>query len=299
MRKSCEWAIVVAPKWRILTGMAESLMRAVRKRIIPPPLRGKPFRRLQREFYQRRYRYPTRNLLAIGQQKSGSTWLERMLCDVPGYMRWKPNNIKFGKADLRLEDLVPPPAGYTVTKVHTPPTPENLRVVHAIGRPYVVLIRDLRDICVSWSYYVRITPDHPRHAETKDLPVERVIDYFIRERLEDYVRWQIEWRRNLHPVLGVLVRYEDMLADTHAVMRLVYAHYGLSLSDELLGRIVAKNSFRSVTGRAPGQADATSFNRKGVSGDWRNHLSEAQKAAFKAVGQEALIAGGYETSGNW
>ncbi len=279
--------------------MPRSLARRIRRRIIPAPLKGKPFRRLQRECYQRIYTYPHRNLLAIGQQKSGSTWLFRMMQDVPGYMRWTPKNIKFQRADLRLEDFVPPPPGWSVTKVHTPPTPENLRVIGALGRPYVVLVRDVRDICVSWAHYIHITPDHPRHEECGGLTIPQTIDYFIRERLPDYVRWQLAWRDHIHPGLGLLIKYEAMLADTPGVMRRVFDHYEVGLDDARVLEIVERHAFKRATGRENGQADSRSFNRKGVAGDWANHLTDAQQAAFKAVASDALVSLGYEAGGSW
>ncbi len=260
-----------------------STLRKLRRRYLPAALRGKPLRRLEREFAQRLYRHPHRNLLVIGQQKSGSTWLEKMLCDLPGYVRWVPSNIKFGRADLRRSDFDPPPPGYTVTKVHTPPSEANLGVVHSLGRPYVVLTRDLRDIAVSWSFYVLNTPDHHRHADIRGLPVERVIDYFIEQRLPEYAWWQAEWARRLDAELGLMIRYEDLLDDTVGVFARVVEHLGVRTRPNRLTGIVERHAFARVTGRKPGQEDQTSFNRKGVAGDWRNHLSPEQASAFDAA----------------
>jgi sulfotransferase family protein len=260
-----------------------STFRQLRRRYLPAALRGKPLRRLEREFAQRRYRHPHRNLLVIGQQKSGSTWLEKMLCDLPGFVRWVPGNIKFGQADLRRSDFDPPPPGYTVTKVHTPPSETNLGVVHALSRPYVVLTRDLRDIAVSWSFYVLNTPDHHRHKDIRGLPVERVIDYFIEHRLPEYAWWQSEWTRRLDPKLGLMIRYEDLLDDAAGHFARVVEHFGVRAGPERIGDIVERHAFARVTGRKRGQEDQTSFNRKGVAGDWRNHLSPEQASAFDAA----------------
>jgi hypothetical protein len=244
---------------------------------------------------QRKYHYPHRNLLVIGQQKSGSTWLERMLCDVPGYLRWTPDNIKFQRADLRLGDFVPPPAGYTVTKVHTPPTPANLAVVDATGRPYVVLMRDLRDICVSWSYYLHNEPDHPRYEPARHFSIPETIDYFIRHRLEDYVAWQLDWLRHLEGRSGLLVTYEQLLADPLETMNVVLTHFRLELAFDHLRRIVDEHGFERITGRRRGEADPASFYRKGIAGDWRNHFTETQRRDFEAVAGRALAALGYIT----
>ncbi len=260
-----------------------STFRQLRRRYLPNALRGKPLRRLQREVAQRIYHHPHRNLLVIGQQKSGSTWLERMLCDVPGYVRWVPNTIKFGQADLQRADFDPPPPGYTVTKVHTTPSDENLRVVHALDRPYVILTRDLRDIAVSWSFYILNTPDHHRYPDIAGKPVERVFDYFIEHRLPEYAWWQAAWTEHLDARLGLLVRYEDLLADTSVAFSQVVAHFGIRMPADRRQSIVDRHAFARVTGRARGEADNSSFHRKGVAGDWQNHLSPSQVAAFEAI----------------
>jgi hypothetical protein len=203
-----------------------------------------------------------------------------MLCDLPGYVRWVPNTIKFGQADLDRHDFDPPPPGYTVTKVHTPPSAKNVAVVNGLARPYIVLTRDLRDIAVSWSFYILNTPHHHRYIDIAGLPVERVIDYFIEHRLPEYAWWQAEWARTLDPSLGLILRYEDLLIDTPAVFDQVVKHLGIQLSPGRLQSIVDRHSFARVTGRTPGDADNHSFHRKGVAGDWKNHLSPQQAAAF-------------------
>ena len=45
---------------------------------------------------------------------------------------------------------------------------------------------------------------------------------------------------------------------------------------------------RVVMVAEPGQADAKSFNRKGISGDWQNHFTPEHVAAFKRVAGERL-----------
>lgn len=222
-----------------------------------------------------------------------------MLCAVPGYMRWKPNIIKFQQADVQHADLEPPPAGYTVTKIHTPPKTQNLDTVRTVGRPYVVLLRDLRDICVSWAHYIHITPDHPHHLECKPLTISQTIDFFINKRLADYCEWQIGWNHNNESNLCMIVRYEDMLADTRGQFERVLAHYEIALAPALVQSIVEAHSFAKTTGRAPGQADNTSFNRKGVAGDWANHFDDAKRSAFKAVAQSTLLELSYVDDEAW
>lgn len=260
-----------------------------KKRLLPSPLRGKPLRRIQREFYQRYYRYPIRNFLVTALPKSGSTWIARMLLELPGTFRWFPERFNTqtlkdpGFHEFAERDLLRPPPGYTVTKVHAGPSEHNRAILLRAGRPYVVLVRDLRDIAVSWAHFVAIRPENAFYEQVKDLDLSGRVDHFIEQILPMFAAWERGWRADIHPTLGLLVSYEDLLADTMGVMARVFAHYGVPRTDAELERIVEAHSFERATGRARGHGDATDFNRKGVSGDWVNHLTEDQTRRIAAL----------------
>lgn len=247
---------------------------APRKRLLPPALRGKPLRMLQRAIYHRTYHYPNRNILAICQGKSGSTWLMRMLLEAPGYLQWYPENIKqWTYHDLRREDFIPPPMGYTITKVHTRPTPDNVAVVNDTGHAYVILIRDPRDIAVSWAFY-RVLPKASKFWDGMvGLSVPQRLEFYIRHVLDRTLDWAIDWRQLMHPERGLMVRYEDMLEDTPGTMRSILAHLSLPSDDAFIARTVEKHSFKAATGRDAGEARNDQFNRKGIRGDWKNHFT--------------------------
>ena len=272
---------------------------------MPKPLRGKPLRFVQRAISQRAHRYPHRNLLIIGQPKSGSTWLLRMVLEIPGYQKWVPDTVKIGLPhDLRHRDFVPAPVGYTVTKPHSMATRENVDVVRSTARPFVVLIRDPRALAVSWAYYVGL-PGRTQWGwpEAVGLSVEERISFYIERVLPKQSRWGLDWKRAIEEELpdgqGMMVRYEDMLGDVHGVMKRVFSHFEVGLKDERVHEITEKHAFQKATGRKPGQDDAKSFNRKGISGDWKNHFSPEQVAAFKRVAGERLIELGYESGQDW
>ncbi|MCA9310447.1 MAG: sulfotransferase domain-containing protein [Phycisphaerales bacterium] len=263
-------------------------------------LRGKPLRRLQRAINQRRFHHPYRCLLVVGQPKSGTTWLTRLLCEVPGYLRWTPSSIKIDSHHFRPGDLSPPPAGYTVVKCHAPPTDDNVRLIHESKHPYVLSIRDPRDLAVSWSYYVGLPGrDKWANPEAVSLEIPERLDYYIERVLPRMMDWARGWTARMNPAQGIMVRYEDMLADARGCMASVYAHCGLTLSDDWITAAVERNSFRKATGREPGQGDAAAFNRKGIAGDWRNHFTDAQKQAFKGVAGAGLVEMGYEQGTDW
>ncbi len=220
------------------------------------PWRGKPFRRLQREAYQRLYHYPHRNLLIVGQPKSGSTWLYNMVCELPGYLPWTPNYIKFEQHDLHSAWVENIPAGFTVTKTHTRPTEENLQRIHATGRPYVVLLRDLRDIAVSWCFYVGNEANHPRHHLMQPLPVSNRLDYFIETMLPEFAYWAATWHAQHDRERGLVVHYENLLTTPTEQLEMVLNHFGVEMKPAGIESIVEQFRFEKRTGRKQGEEDS-------------------------------------------
>ncbi|MCA9307156.1 MAG: sulfotransferase domain-containing protein [Phycisphaerales bacterium] len=271
--------------------------------LIVRAMRSVPSRKFQRFVYQRAFHYPHRNILVIGQPKAGTTWLTRLVCEIPGYVRWTPGSIKLDKHDFHPGDLDPPAMGYTITKVHTPPTGANIKLIHAANRPYLVITRDPRDLAVSWAYYNTL-PGRTRvaHPQAQSLPVEGRIAYYIDNILEGKIEWALQWRKRLHPTLGMFIRYEDLLADPFPIMRRAYAHIlggEPEVSDNWVRAAIERNSFKKVTGREQGEADAKNFNRKGISGDWQNHFTPDHIASFKRIAGDALVLLGYEQDNEW
>ncbi|MCK4871805.1 MAG: sulfotransferase domain-containing protein [Phycisphaerales bacterium] len=259
-------------------------------------LRGKPLRNLQHIIESKRHRYPHRNLFVAGLPKSGTTWLERMLVDVPGYRKWIPGYIPQTGHDLLPGTLTDPPVGYTVTRVHTQPKDRNVAILHETGRPYVILYRDPRDVIVSSFFYARNDPDVVMHERAKGMELPTWIDFFIDARLGEYLDWCIGWLDKKHPTRGAVFHYESLLTDTRAQFARIASHFELGLSDETVKRIADAHSFKAATGRSPGQEDMTSFNRKGVAGDWKNHFTKEQIAHFNSVAGARLATIGYESA---
>ncbi len=256
-------------------------------------LRGKPLRTLQHAAAARRFSHPHRNLFVAGLPKSGTTWLERMLVSVPGYRKWIPGYIPQTGHDLLPGTLDCPPVGYTVTRVHTRPRRRNLNVLHATGRPYAVLYRDPRDIAVSSYFYARNDAEVQYHAKAKAVNLDAWIDLFIDERLEEYLAWCTGWLERRDPERGAVFRYEELLRDTEDQFAKVLQHFEIDLPAEQVKAIAEAHSFQKATGRQAGQEDATSFNRKGVAGDWINHFSAEHSERFRSCADDRLERIGY------
>lgn len=203
-------------------------------------------------------------------------------------------------------------------------TPRGLRIFieHA---PHFLIIRDGRDVLVSWTFHVlrqkphvldvvvpadlredfnrlhakfHSSPDHFKEHPEELLAQEgwvRMVSHrwagWMRADLQaiDRVRANdVGARAKLH-----MIRYEELHADAPGGRRAMYEFLGLDpdqaapLSDE--------------TKTAPGfeKEDPMSFWRSGRVGDWKKYANDNFKRWFKEEAGEVLIELNYETGAAW
>jgi hypothetical protein len=96
------------------------------------------------------------------------------------------------------------------------------------------------------------------------------------------------------------LRYEDLLAEPVAEVRRLLEFLGADSSEKVARECVEVASFEQLSGgRAQGEEDSSSFYRKGVAGDWKNHFTEEDRRIFKEEAGELLIQLGYEKDLDW
>ena len=121
----------------------------------------------------------------------------------------------------------------------------------------------------------------------------------------DWFSHTLGWWRvaQANPSQVLWVRYEEMLAEPLQSVRKVARLVAPEKADDeaLLERIVQASSFSEMKQRHESDANAemrnaggTSHFRKGKSGDWRSHLSEAQSARFSKYMADRLKGSGLE-----
>lgn len=199
-------------------------------------------------------------------------------------------------ADLfdRLENIL------AVLKLHVHGCPHNARVLRDAKVPYLIMYRDLRDVAVSHVFYVQRTPWHPEHPDYNGLSIEEGLRHFGQTLLPEFVDWIRSWYANRDSERSLIVRYEDLLADTVATFREVARLFELPDDPDTVESIVEAHRFENLSGgRDRGENADDSFFRKGVSGDWKNHFTPQLKTQFKEVAGQALIDFGYETDMDW
>lgn len=96
------------------------------------------------------------------------------------------------------------------------------------------------------------------------------------------------------------LRYEDLLAEPFKEVRRLLEFLGADSTEEVTRGCVEAASFERLSGgRSQGEEDSSSFYRKGVAGDWKNHFTEEDKRVFKEEAGELLIRLGYEKNLDW
>ena len=262
----------------------------------------------RRGFRKFGHRYPQKVLFIAGLPKSGTTWLESMLSNYPGFHDLLIPDVASHElssggshdyelpADMfsRFENML------VVTKMHIRGSPNNVATLRAAGLRYAVLYRDLRDVAVSHVFYVRQVPWHPEYPLYTNCSLEDGLSLFAERTLLQFAEWVRSWHENADPESCLILKYEDMLSDSAAALALVARHFQLDDSEAVVSSIADAHSFQRLSGgRAQGEADSASFFRKGVAGDWRSHFTPPLRDAYKERIGSLLIDLGYEQDFSW
>jgi hypothetical protein len=198
------------------------------------------------------------------------------------------------------------PQGMFVT-THARFHPILQEIVEEIGFRHILLLRDPRDVAVSYTMFVTREAWHHHHryyAEGLETDQERLMATItgfdgsplapmplapIGNRVAGFLPWLTR--------PSVLVsRFEDLVAPgdngspdrrTAEVMRIA-EFVDRPLTEELATRVARKM-----------YSSASLTFRKGVVGDWREHFNDEHRRAFKAQAGSLLITLGYEDDHDW
>jgi hypothetical protein len=254
-------------------------------------------------YRRKREQYPSNVIFVAGLPKSGSTWFAKMCASLDGFDKFTP--LRWG---TDLPDSWEPTCDLyegvfeefknrlAVVKGHTYGTEENVDFLRRAGIRYLLTVRDPRDQIISAYWYLKKSPIHWDWQLVNRLTLSEFITHKLQsgEFEQNIVDWCRSWLDHRDENASMLVRYEDLLEDTKAVMSEVFRHLGIARSEEEVERIVETNSFKRVSGRTPGQQDTGSFLRKGVSGEWREIFTDEQKELFAKIGEDVVMRLGYE-----
>lgn len=124
-----------------------------------------------------------------------------------------------------------------------------------------------------------------------------------RRSFEDSV---LAWREAMQAELDYADKYDifvcsyrSLSENGESTLRELLHFLGLPLVNETMHDMLRRSSFKFTTGRERGQEDPHSFYRKGMPGDWVNHLTPEEKRQFKELAGDMLVRLGYEKDLDW
>ena len=251
--------------------------------------------------------YPQPILFIAGLPKSGSTWIEKMVSSYQGFHEYLPPEIAAHElATGGSHDFEIPKGMFdnlqnmlVLTKMHSHGSPNNIQVLRDAGLHYVVLHRDLRDVAVSYHFYVQNTPWHPEYQFHQGT-IQEGLFVFGERMLPSYVAWVRSWQQNADPNCSLQMKYEEMLENPVAGMTKIASLFQLDDSVGTITKIVDAHSFKNMSGgRERGNVSETAFARKGVAGDWVNHFTPDILQTYGCILADFLIETGYEIDDAW
>ncbi len=247
------------------------------------------------------------SILVVEYPKSGGTWLGQL---VSGYF-----DIPFPRNKF-------PTTKKSVFHGHYLP---NKRITK--NRKIILLVRDGRDVMISlyhhqliWNEKNKLNPkkvDYYRkesgfdNFEDVKENMGAFIDFSFTHRpskLQHFTyqgNWQefnAAWLEEMGKNDNIfLITYEELLEDTSKAMRRLITDFfkEKEVDADRLKKVVEKFSFERQTNRQKGDENASSFLRKGISGDWKNYFGDEEKRKFKNHTGDMLVALGYENDVNW
>ncbi len=211
-------------------------------------------------------------IICNGAQKSGSSWLvqlvrnSKLAAPLPPEFRnpgWKNPSFDKGKEDAALSAEAFGGNNYYV-KQHWFRSPLFSDILAAPHVRILNIVRDIRDTIVS-RYY------HKKRLDGYEAPFEEFIERDIYTRhTERIIEFHASW--HMKGPSPFLTSYEAMQEDfdTEALEILQY----LGVAPEALSKTVETAKQVTAFENLPNTGDGKHL-RKGVSGDWRNHMTPA------------------------
>lgn len=220
-----------------------------------------------------------RQVWTVGCQRSGSVWLARLLASALNCSIMGENTLAAYKRNVESDYIV----------IHS-----NLHITHSVyagkfkdGDRIAVIRRDPRDVMVSWFHYRR------------DWAWETCFDLVC-----ELPQWYADWEEcDLNPIM---TDYEMFITDTRFELRRVMDAIDLPIRRPL-DEVVHEESFAQKKNWIENNPDKLLMDqslvlhhmRKGIAGDWKNHLNQQWGRRIQDAIGDYLVALHYTADSDW
>jgi hypothetical protein len=236
----------------------------------------------------------------VSYPRSGNTWTRFLIAN----LLHPELEVTFAN----IERLIPDTSSQSSRTLKHTPRPRFIKAHEYFDHRYkrvVYVVRDPRDVVLSYYDFQR------KYRQIEDgHPIERYVDDFLRGRLisagwgtwaENVGSWI--WTRGKDKNF-LLIRYEDLLADTPRELARIAVFLGIDPLPRLLRRAIEQSSADRMRELEKLQADdwvATKHRRKDIpfigsaaAGGWRTNLPERSLVQIESAWGELMTTLGYE-----
>ena len=215
----------------------------------------------------------------IGFPKSGNTWIS-YLCsycfNLPfhnyGDLGGSPKNPRVimktkGENDWKSVDRF-----HSIQKTHK--LPDSVPYQNGI---VFYIIRDPRDVFVSYSFFM-ISKNSRLRGRIKYHMIKLFGRRFQINRF--LANWEIHIKKWIDKS-SIIINYEQLLNEGDKYLEKLFKSASLDVPNEIIKDALEYFSFEKMSGgRKPGVEKQSNFFRKGISGDWKNHMNENELILF-------------------
>jgi hypothetical protein len=184
-------------------------------------------------------------------------------------------------------------------------TPDTWLKEKSLGDKAVIVLRDPRDLIVSFCYsraYSHVPTESTERLRKSmlTLPLQQLLMVCINLFVRRYDAFK-SWAKHPHGSGDslFLTTYEKLVSNTESELAAVYDFLGWPVPQADVERIVGDLAFETRSGRAPGDEEIYSHYRKGAPGDWRRHFDRPCGVLFECLFPHLLVESDYEDDPRW
>jgi hypothetical protein len=241
------------------------------------------------------------DIFLVSFPKSGNTWSRFLLAN----LIYPDQRATFAN----IHRLIPDPSGTTKRDLDRIPRPRIIKSHECFDPRYrrvIYIVRDPRDVAVSQYHY---------HRKLRRIGDDSPIETFVSRFLAGETCPHGSWGQNVATWLAtsegsphfLLLRYEDMIADTARELAKIVSFLGISATPDQIALAVEKSSAARMRKLEEAQTDQCSltqgsrkdlsFVRSASSGGWRAELPESLASRIESAWGPLMKHLGYELSG--
>ena len=243
--------------------------------------------------------YPD-DTFVVSYPRSGNTWTRFLIANLV----YPEKNVGF----TNIEKLIPDTSSQSNRALKSTPRPRIIKTHEYFDHRYrkvIYIVRDPRDVALSYYDFQR------KYMQIDDAyPLEQYVEDFVQGRLIS-IDWGT-WAENVSSWIYtrgksknfLLLRYEDMIADTESELSKVAVFLGVNATPQTLSQTVQRSSaerLRSLEKIQGEQWVSTKnkrsdipFVRTAVAGGWRTKLPESSVSEIETAWAPLMVKLGYE-----